>query len=348
MAHPAKWRQPNRLMADHAELQPRTREPSRGLDPPPPWWRGRALRAGLTSGVVVFGVGLVTLRWDTYGEIIADADPGWLALGVALLLVGNLLSTWLHGEILSARGTKLAPLDLSRLVLVPNIMKYIPGFVAQAATFYQLGRRAGVDRRGVVLLFIEAMWVTLAVTAALGAAALLAVESSVPAWMPACILAGSLIVLIPAVRDRVLRLARVVPKDAPDALGRLNLRPLLIAALGVAALGLHGMALALGLGATDLTFAESVAAFAGGWVVGLLAFVFPGGLGPRELVASVLLAEFTSPGTAVVLVIISRFATVVADVIAGTTALLLPSSSRSARAKAAGIYASTAGEATGG
>ena len=33
-------------------------------------------------------MGLVVFRWDTYGEVITQADPVWLAVGVGLLLCG--------------------------------------------------------------------------------------------------------------------------------------------------------------------------------------------------------------------------------------------------------------------
>ena len=58
--------------------------------------RGRSVGAAaavifsaiITAAVIAFGVGLVVFRWDTYGEVITQADPVWLAVGVGLLLCG--------------------------------------------------------------------------------------------------------------------------------------------------------------------------------------------------------------------------------------------------------------------
>jgi hypothetical protein len=312
-----------------------------------PWWRSGVLRSLLTLAVVGFGATLIAMRWDSYGEVITGADPAWVAVAVACLLAGNVVSAWLASELLAARGNEIGLTRVARIVLVPNVAKYIPGFIAQAATFYRMARSAGIGRRGVVLLWIETMWLTLTVTAALGGTALLVVDSDVPAWFAALVVAGSVVVLVPAVRDRLFGMVQLLPDDS-ERLGRPALEPLRIAGLRVVLLGAHGVALAHSVGADDLSFAESVAAFAGGWVVGLLVFVFPGGIGPREVVASVLLADFTSPAAAVALVVMSRFVTILADVIAGAAALLLPRSSRSSPATSARTVTPAAAEATGG
>lgn len=285
------------------------------------WWRGRALRTALLIGMLAIGAAVLATGWDTYSELLADAEPGWLVLAVVFLIAGNLTSALLATELLRSRGHDARPAGVARVVLVSNMAKYVPGFVLQMATFYRLSSTIGLAGRQAWLLLLETTWLTLVAAATIGAGSLLLVDSSVPFIVPTLILGCALVLAIPRVRDAILRLVRLVPR-AEGALGGLQPKAAALALLGVIALGFHGVALARGVGAADLNWFEASAALAGGWIVGLLLVVFPGGLGPRELVSTALLSQFTDPEVAVLIVVLSRLASIVADLLAGAAALI--------------------------
>ncbi|MGI9623341.1 MAG: hypothetical protein ACR2PK_10935 [Acidimicrobiales bacterium] len=285
------------------------------------WWKGRVLRSILLLGMLAVGATVLAVGWDTYSEILSEANPAWLILAVAFLMLGNLTSALLATELLRSRGNNAPASGVARVVLVSNMAKYVPGFVLQMATFYKLSLGIGLVGRQAWLLLLETTWLILLAAAAVGSLSLLLVDSTVPVAVSALVLGSALVLAAPRVRDLLLRAVRLVPRSEA-ALGNLQPKAASLAILGVVALGFHGVALARGVGADDLSWLEATAALAGGWIVGLLFVVFPGGLGPREVAATALLAQFTDPEVAVLIVVLSRLASVVADLLMGAAALI--------------------------
>ena len=274
-------------------------------------------------GIVATGLILAVVGWDDYSEHLGRASLGWLVLAVVFLLLGNLTSALLAADLLRQRGHQANELAVTRVVLVSNVAKYMPGFVLQLATFHRMSRGIGLSTRQAGLLWLETTWINVVVAPALGAAALLVAGGDIPWPLVALVLVGAVVFAIPAIRDRVLTVVGLAPSDG-ERLHGLQPKATGLAALGVVALGFHGTALAQSIGATEISWFEVVAALAGGWIFGLVLVIFPGGLGPREVAATALLAQFTDADVAVVIIVLSRLASVVADVLAGAIAALLP------------------------
>ncbi len=272
--------------------------------------------------MVGLGVILLALRWDDYGPHLEEAAPGWLALAVVFLLIGNVTSALLAADLAQHRGHDVEQLAVARVVLVSNVAKYIPGFVLQLAAFHRMSRNIGMGTRSAGLLWVEVTWINLVVAAVGGSTALLVAGGDIPWPLVALTLVGALVFAIPVVRDRILRVLRLVP-SGDVAIRGLQPKATALAALGVVALGFHGTAVARSIGATDISWFEVVASLAGGWIFGLVLVMFPGGLGPREVASTALLAQFTDADVAVVIVVLSRLASIAADVIAGSVAALI-------------------------
>jgi glycosyltransferase 2 family protein len=212
----------------------------------------------------------------------------------------------------------------TRIWLVANLGRYVPGKVWSVAGLVILAERAGV-----------APWAAAASAVAIQAIAIGTAIVVVAVATPGAVsplrlvagmtLAGGIIAVLASARSARL-VARLMGKQT-------DIRPLpMIAvaqssAMGVLAWVTHGVAfwlLARGLGLPDkLSVITAAGVFPLGYVLGLLALFAPGGIGVREIVLTSLLAPTLGMGGAVALSLASRILLTLTEVVAPGVALLI-------------------------
>lgn len=276
--------------------------------------RRRLLRLAQLALVVATAWFLITyLRryWSSVSSYDWHVSPGWLALSAVVFLgyyVGQAAFWWLL-----LRGMRLAPPFIATASLWARsiLARYIPGNV-----FMFLGRAWMSHSQGLPLDKVTAAMVyeqALGVLSALVAVALL-----FPFWTYERGLTALSLLLIPLLAAllhprifgplaaRVLRLLRRPPLEATLPFGTLlALLCYAVASWAVAGVGAWTLARAItGIGAGTLPLVT--AAYAAAYVAGMVAFVFPSGIGVREAVLTAALRQELGSGVAMAWALLLR------------------------------------------
>lgn len=131
-----------------------------------------------------------------------------------------------------------------------------------------------------------------------------------------------IVFLIPPVLNRViafaLRLARRPPLEHPLS-GAGILKSTLYALLGwlISGTVVWLIAVQLGMPASVPSFLLAAGGYSLSWAIGFIVFFMPAGLGVREVVLAAMLAGFLGPGELIVVVLLARVLSTVADVVLG-------------------------------
>jgi glycosyltransferase 2 family protein len=283
-------------------------------------------RLRIVVGAVIVAVAALAVveSWDDVRGALALMEPLDLVGSELLVLLGLGLSvlTWRRslGEVGSALGLPTA----SRVYLLGQLGKYLPGSVWALLAQAELGRAVGVPRaRGL-------------------AASLIAVAVN------ACTGLAMGVVLIPRVSDRpwavwsivilatlcAVALAPPVLTRLVDAGLRVVNRPQLerpVTWRGIATAGSWSVASAICYGLSVWILAVAVGAPAGETLalciagvplamnVGLFVFVTPSGLGVREAVIVAALSPVLEPSEGLAVALVARFVFTAADLLAAAT-----------------------------
>lgn len=273
-------------------------------------------------------VALGAAAWVVWGqrEAVATAadrlEVVHVLVAVVAALVYGPVTAFAWRSLLVDGGAPVRTGVVLRVFLVGQIGKYLPGGLWNVVASAELGRDAGLSR----LLVATTLTITLLVGVASGAAlglASLVVGGTLPTWLLAtvvCTLAVVLVALAPPVLARLvragLRLARREPLERETSSGAL-LRALLWSLLAWAVAGVQVTALAVGLGAPLgwRTVALCTGGFALAWVAGFVVVLAPAGVGVREVVLAGMLAGVLPPGELVLLVVLTRLCSTLAEVV---------------------------------
>lgn len=280
----------------------------------------------LLAGVVVWTVWTtIAKNWTEFRALSVSVtlSPGWLALSVLAILLSYAFSVEAWRRILAGWNQHVPFLRATRIWLVANLGRYVPGKVWSVAGLIVLAQRAGVApwAAGASAVAIQAV--------AVGTAVALVAAATPGAASPLGLAAAALVAVATIA---VLAWDRAVNLVARLIGGGTRLQPLPVTAvawssgLGVLAWLAHGVAfwmLARGLGLPgSLSIVKAAGVFPLGYIVGLLALFAPGGLGVREVVLIGLLAPGLGWGGAVSLSIASRIMLTVMEVVTPLGVLL--------------------------
>lgn len=256
---------------------------------------------------------------DQLPDVIAGlARLSWWAIaGAFALVVAGLLATaevWRHS--LAALGHPVSPTAARQIFFPAQVGKYLPGAVWPFLAQMRLARRHGVPARAALLAGAVFLAVH-TVTSVLAAGWLLVAEPALGAyrWLGLACLPLALAALHPQV---VNWLARKASKGMapPDLRWPQLVRPMLWM---VPAWLFYGAACALlalpFAGAGPRLAVVCTAAFALGWLVGLVVFIAPAGAGAREAVLIVVLAPALGVAAATTVSLMARVCHTVADVL---------------------------------
>jgi glycosyltransferase 2 family protein len=287
----------------------------------------RWLRAALLALVLAFcGYGLFT-EWPQVRIALGRLE--WYSVaGAALAAVagsGCLMLAW--RAVLADLGSRLPVPTAIRTMFVAQLAKYVPGAVWAFAAQVELCHDHQVPRRRGATAVIVALALALAVGLLIAAATLpwtSGAETRYLWWAMALIpviLIGLWPPILGRILDRALILARMQPLERrPSARG-------LAIALGWTTLGWLFMGLQLWLLVRDVTgrgadvLLLALGANALAWAAGVLIVVFPGGIGPRELVLVATLAPVMPRGVALATALVSRVVLTASDLAWGGAGL---------------------------
>jgi uncharacterized membrane protein YbhN (UPF0104 family) len=248
--------------------------------------------------------------------------------GAALAAVagsGCMMLAW--RAVLADLGSPLPMPTAIRTMFVAQLAKYLPGAVWAFAAQVELGHDNQVPRRrgatAVVVSLAVALGVALLIAA--GTLPLTSVGAARHLWWALAITPVILIGLWPPVLGRILDRALALAKRQP-----LERRPSLrgmAKAVGWTALGWLLLGLQLWLLVRDVTgggphlLLLALGANALAWAAGLVIVIFPGGIGPRELVLVATLAPVMPRGAALATALVSRVVLTASDLAWGGTGL---------------------------
>lgn len=284
---------------------------------------------------VLYYAGLTIARqWRALPADSLTVEPRWGVLSVSAIVVlatyAILIQTW-RSVLRSWGGGRTLPFVVSaRIWFVSNLGRFLPGRVWQIGALAVMAQRRGIPAiaatGAAVLVNLISVLVGLAITLMFGAKVL-----QQPGLALVAVAAGLMLVALTPVL--VPRAAQAVASLTGKSLGDVSVpaRALWASALGCGlAWLLYGLAfqlLVLGtLGRAAGAWTEYVAVFAGSYVVGYLAVLFPGGLIVREgamVVGLTTLGLMTMP-EAVLMSVVSRLWLTILEVTPGALFLLRP------------------------
>ena len=288
----------------------------------------RARLALLLIVLAFCGYGLA-IEWSGVQLVIDRLHWYAFAGSVAVTMAGTWAMMMAWRALLADLGSPLPVLATTRISFVSQLAKYVPGAVWSFAGHVELGYDKGVPRLRGAASVVMALGVAVAVGLVIAAAGLPLASASAARhylWLLATI-PVLVVCLCPPVlgwlTDRLLGLMRMQ---------RLARRPTwrgLLVAVGWSVLGwsLQGvgvwvlLASVSGRGLHVLLLA--VAGYALAFSASLVLVVFPGGIGPRELILIATLAPVLDRPAALALALVVRVATTVSDLAWGGIGLLI-------------------------
>ncbi len=293
---------------------------------------GRRRALGLAAGLLILvflGLGAAS-GWDKVADYDWEIEPWAAAAGFAALLVLYLLSALGYVFILEQLAGRRVPRLRFVAIWARSLLgRYVPGNVLMVASRLVLGQEAGISRKVSLAASVYEQALSLGMAAAGGLvlfAAYGAQEIGPAAWLVAIVPAG-LLVLSPGTFGRLsgwlLRRAGREPLEVLLSgrqlvgLGAWYLLTSSFLALGVGLL-VHSVA---GSDAGSLLYVGL--SFLTSFVVSMLAFVFPSGLGVREGVFALALGRNLPGGVAIAISAGIRLVLTLAELVFVGAAVLL-------------------------
>jgi hypothetical protein len=271
---------------------------------------GALLACGLVVAFLVWGV---AGGWEKAASYSWQPHPAELTLGVLALCAFDVCWAVGYVGVLELLAGRRAPRRRMMSIWAQSLLgRYVPGNVMMFAGRIVLGRRAGIPAQATVAASVYEQ-VTMLVAASLAAAAfVLGSHRARTATLGLLVLAVPLVVVVldPAVfrsaagfiSRRVGRSVELPPLERRQVLGVLGWFALTMALLGCGVgFGLRGLA---GIQIGSVSFIGL--AFLLSWVVSMVAFIFPAGLGIREGAFAFLLASHVPAAASVSLAAASR------------------------------------------
>jgi uncharacterized membrane protein YbhN (UPF0104 family) len=294
--------------------------------------RARWVTAAALVVVAVFFAVTLAARWREVISLKWQPRPGVFALACVLLALSYALVACLWG--LALRRAAGTPVRAgARIWFLANLARYVPGNVWSFVGAVELARREGVARSRTLAVMALTQVLSVGVALLAGLPVLLAERARL--GRPA--LLGAVAVAVVAAGAAVFRrqllglVRRRLPGLDPGALvpapGTVALLTVGYAAYwavtGLAFAALVASAYRLAPGDVPLV----VAAYAAAYAVGFLSLLTPAGLGVREGVLVIALVPVLPAGPALVVALVSRVWTMLAE-LAGAAAAQLAATSR--------------------
>jgi uncharacterized membrane protein YbhN (UPF0104 family) len=266
----------------------------------------------------------VARNWSAVSRDLARVDPAALTAALVLALVGPVLTMLGWRVLMADLGSRLHVAPSAGIFFVGQLGKYLPGSVWSVLAQAEMGARLDVPRRrsGVVGLVSIGLGVLTGLLVGLPALSLLlgSGHAGSAGWLllalPLAVVAcwpRALNVLVAT----GLRVLRREPLER-ELSGRAVLVTVLLFVASWLAFGLQTWILARSVGGPAASGSLALATFSGyalAATIGQLAVIAPAGVGVRDSLLVVLLGSSMSPSAALAVVLLSRFAVTVGDVL---------------------------------
>lgn len=284
-------------------------------------------RYALLVAVVGFACLYLVNQWGVVSSALTQISWQSLALSFVLVLLGLAAGTMSWVSIVNGLGPRVPVARGAQVMLVGQLGKYVPGSVWAYVMQMELGRQYGILRPRVLVTALYAAGIGVVASLVLGALALpVVIQGHTYLLWLFLLLPFGLVCLHPRVMtwlaSKVLQLFRRPPLEH-EVTFAVVWRAVVWSLLSYVLYGLHLWVLVNAL--VDPTLGSLIlltGAMALGFTVGLLAFVFPSGVGVREavLIGAMTLLLTVPQATAVSLV--SRALFTAADLLAAGIAVL--------------------------
>lgn len=272
----------------------------------------RALEWAVALVVLAAIARYLAREWDRLASRPWDVDWVLLALGSGLVVLAYSVFVLLWRHLVSSLGGRLSVVDAHRVWYFGNLARYVPGKVLQLAGTAYLARARGLSSVLALGSFVVAQLFVIVAGLALTLATLPGSGSFLPGGsMGALAAAGALaMLLLTPLFDHAHRLGlRLAGRGEAHVRVSVKTRVGLILGYLVAWI-VFGLAFALFVqavadpprGSTPTLMGICAAGYLAGWV----AVFVPGGLGVREGVYALLLAEVVPGPVAAAVAILSR------------------------------------------
>jgi glycosyltransferase 2 family protein len=296
--------------------------PLPGADAPVAVPRRRRLADLLAICFVVVAIGVA--GWALRDQLpdIADAlrHLGWWRpmLALALVIAGLLATAEVWKHCLAALGSPVSSGAARRIFFPAQVGKYLPGSVWPFLAQIRFAREFGVPG-GRALLAGSIFLVVHTATSVLVGALLLISQPGLAGrlgWLGACLPAALVLLHPKLIRFLSRRLAGRADAAPPVLRASALVRPVLWMVPAWVAYGAAGFLLAEAFTGRALQLAVAcTAAFALGWLVGLLVFVAPAGVGAREGILVLALTPIIGLAEATTVSVLLRVVHTLADVL---------------------------------
>ncbi|MFC9559112.1 lysylphosphatidylglycerol synthase domain-containing protein [Agromyces sp. NPDC056965] len=285
------------------------------------------LRYVLVAVVVAFAVYYLVVQWPAIEAAMVLISWQSAALSFLLVLVGLGFGTLSWVAVLNGLGPRVPVLRAAQVLLVGQLGKYVPGSVWSYVMQMELGRQYGILRPRVLVTALYSAGIGVVSSLLIGALALpVVVQGHTELLWLFLLLPVGLACLHPRVMtflaSFVLKLFRRPPLEHEVTFLVVG-KAVGWSLLSYVAYGLHLWLLVNSLVDPDIgTLVLLTGAVSLGFTVGLIAFIFPSGLGVREaiLIGAMTLLLTVPQATAVSL--ISRAMFTAADLLAAGIAIL--------------------------
>jgi uncharacterized membrane protein YbhN (UPF0104 family) len=279
--------------------------------------------------VLLVIVGATVVRsWQDVHETIGRIAPYQLGVAEALVLLGLWLSALTWRVAAQELGSRVRVGAASKIYLLGQLGKYLPGNVWAVAAQTALARRAGVPASRGASAGVIAIGINVLTGLALGAILVPRLLSG-GEWrtlLLVLLLVGAAVAFTPAVLTRLVNAGlRLVKQPVLDR--TVSWRGMLSASgLSMAnwlSYGASVWVLATAAGAAPLeSLGYCIAGVALAMTAGVLILIAPSGVGVREAVIAAALSPVLSPSDALAVALIARLVFTVADLLAAL--LVLP------------------------
>lgn len=285
-----------------------------------------ALGTALAGAGIYFVVSKIADDWNEYGDLIRNAQWGWIVVGVLLAVVGMSSLGLVWRSVLAALGADTRRIDVFAWYQIGNLGKYVPGGVFQVLGRAELATRGGVPRSlayNSVALSMGATYLCGALVAAvLLPFAALSQGSIGDTWWVVLVIPVGLVALHPRVLGALFLVAEKAfggadERQVPTARTSLGLVVRHVPGWLLNGLACYAVTLAF---TRDAPFLTVMFAAIAAWVGGFLVIVVPGGIGVREALFVALAQTSMAGNTAATVAIASRLVFVTGDLLGAALA----------------------------
>lgn len=285
----------------------------------------KILRWFALIAVITFAVLYLAGQWQEVSEALLTIPVLNLFISLIFVLAGLIFGTLSWVTLLNGLGPQVPVLRGSQVMLVGQLGKFIPGSVWSYVMQMELGRHFGILRPRILITALYAAGIGVISSLVLGSLALPFLAENEPEVLFLFILLPiGLVFLYPPIMTKIASLVLRVFKRPPlEKLVSFQvvIKAVLFTLISYVLYGAHLWLLSQSFNQTGSnTFFFLTGIMALSFSASLFAFIFPSGIGVRELILISAMTLFISEAQATAVTLVSRLMFTFADLLAALIA----------------------------